>query len=252
MKQFYLILFAIVAAKALHDDKIVTGEPIDILQAPYQASLRVDGRFTCGGSLISERFVLTAANCIDKGFNANRFTVQVGSDHESTGGISIVVKAYIRHQGYRLPERQHDIALLLLEEKVIESNTTKFIELNSNPIPVGTRAFITGWGSNADFLAGIRPQALLGGYVTIIHQEDCKKYFEFTIYNTQICAQDMPTDSCDVDSGGPMVANFKLVGIISYGYGCKEGHMGSPGVYTRVSEYINWIHENMKILNLQL
>lgn len=84
-----------------------------------------------------------------------------------------------------------------------------------------------------------------------MNRDDCKanyKKINRPITKNMICAGDLKQggkDACINDSGGPMVANNKLYGIVSWGNGC--GSKNYPGVYSHVANYINWIKQNMKI-----
>lgn len=78
--------------------------------------------------------------------------------------------------------------------------------------------------------------------IDINEGEDCKPYPMFR--KGMLCVsslKDQEVDTCSGDSGGPLICNLKLVGLVSYGYGCAAG---VPGVYTDVWHYRNWIKEN--------
>lgn len=91
---------------------------------------------------------------------------------------------------------------------------------------------------------------LLAAQVNIVSQLSCSRaYLRIAkVTSGMICASasDPPRDACQGDSGGPLVANGHLVGLVSWGEGCADTVY--PGVYTRVSEYENWIREKLETI----
>ena len=99
---------------------------------------------------------------------------------------------------------------------------------------------------------GLNSYELLWARIEMMSRSECKRgpnRDELT--DNMICAGGGKVDSCQGDSGGPLVVNaggrFTLAGVTSWGYGC--GVPGSPGVYTNVAKYIDWIEETKQTLN---
>ncbi|KYQ50308.1 Serine protease easter [Trachymyrmex zeteki] len=252
-----------------------TSNKTGIFQYPWMALIAYDtGRpnpeFRCGGTVISSRYVLTAAHCVTFLPGGLRLIgVRVG-DHDiskerdcdtDSQGREIVcaeryqdfgVESFQFHPEYTRTKLQNDIALIRL------NGTVDFRPLNVKPVclPFGTaialnhkRAVVTGWGATE---LGPRSQDLLQAKLPLVAYEQCKEVYSRTtqIWYKQLCAGgQMNVDSCLGDSGGPLQAagiyNGRSVRIIQYGvvsYGLKQcGTEGFPGVYTNVAYYVDWI-----------
>lgn len=229
--------------------KIVGGEPAYIEDVPYQVSLRrlfqndtvTTFVHTCGGIIISPDTILTAAHCIYGRENIN-FQIRAGSDLKSQGGQLINVTKKLLHHDYQQSGFYNDIAILKLQRK---------IEINSKaqPIQVAPRGFkvpdnapllASGWGTTT--WQGSSPERLQKVFVPAVSNVECAKAYS-NVRAHKICAGIEGRDSCQGDSGGPLVYRKVLVGIVSSGFRCAAA--GYPGLYTRVSEFIDWIGLNM-------
>ena len=126
----------------------------------------------------------------------------------------------------------------------------------SDNLKEGQRIIVVGWGNTHE--EGPQSEALLKVQVKAWSHKKCKgnyAKYQKKIYGSQFCASDLEKDSCQGDSGGPaMVKNDQLhwvvvgvVGVVSYGIVCA--HHKFPGVYTRVSQYIDWIGNTIKTLH---
>ncbi|KAL0100204.1 hypothetical protein PUN28_019554 [Cardiocondyla obscurior] len=259
--------------------RVMGGNSTGIFQYPWMALIAYDtGRpnpeFRCGGSIISSRYILTAAHCVTSlPGGLSLIGVRVG-DHDidkerdcetDLNGLEILcaekyqdfgVDSVIFHPEYTRTKLQNDIALIRL------NSTIDFRPRNVKPIclPFGSaatlnhkKAVVTGWGATEK---GPRSEALLQAKLPVMDNDQCKEVYERTaqIWHKQLCAGgQINVDSCLGDSGGPLQAsgiyNSKNVRIIQHGivsFGLKQcGTRGFPGVYTRVAYYVNWILDTM-------
>lgn len=132
--------------------RIVGGEDAKEGQFPYQVALRTGlGAYTkhyCGGSIISQRFILTAGVCT---LNLNGFPefvhVVVGRFHVNDGGLTLEVDK-IRHHKYYMPYvSQYDIALIRTRQDIVFTNKIKAIALPKTDLPIeGAPVIFSGWG----------------------------------------------------------------------------------------------------------
>jgi hypothetical protein len=237
---------------------IVGGQPADPGEWPWQAFVRA-GPYMCGGSLIHEQWVVTAAHCVVNKQNVvfapadvmvtlgehNR--AQMEGTEQKIGVIQIIV-----HPEHKAPWHDHDIALLQLATPAILGPSVAIIEALVSPtfdalVVPGAPSFVTGWGTTAE--GGSTAAELQEVMAPIIAQEKCQAaYGQITM--GMLCAgyDEGGKDSCQGDSGGPLVVqssdkSWKLAGIVSFGYGCARP--GFYGVYTRVSIYASWLTEQM-------
>ncbi|KAM9237254.1 transmembrane protease serine 11B-like protein [Dugong dugon] len=214
---------------------------------PWQASLKMNGKHYCGASLISDRYLVTAAHCFQKTKNPKNYTVSFGI-RVSPPYMQHYVQKIIIHEDYVPGEPHDDVAVILLTEEVLFNNNVHRVclpEASQIFLP-GEGVVVTGWG--ALFYNGKRPVLLQKAPVKIIDTNTCnaKEAYNGLVWDTMICAGYMKgnIDACQGDSGGPLVYPnsrniWYLVGIVSWGTEC--GKINKPGVYTRVTSYSNWI-----------
>ena len=208
--------------------KIVGGIPAQPGQYPWMVALAYPSGFQyCGGSLISDRWVLTAAHCtVEPGDVAviNRLNLL------DTDGLVVRVKRVLIHYGY--DGNHNDVSLVELSEPVSLSIPTVLI----GDAPQSGTATAIGYGLTTE--GGVSSDVLMQVDVPIVSNEVCSSSYQ-DVTPSKMCAGRMGKDSCNGDSGGPLMFDGKQAGITAYGLGCaREGY---PGVYTRVSAYQDWI-----------
>lgn len=228
------------------DGRIVGGNIIGISKTPYQVSLQLTDQHFCGGSLISDEWVATAAHCFFSMYYGAVIKVRVGSSYVNQGGQLIDAKYIIKHEQFDEATLNYDIALVKLYNKVKLSDSVQIIPLATKPDAQGVRAYVSGWGFTSEN-NGTIPNVLHGVEVAMITKESCRRqYLGEHQLDSNVCAFSLGKDSCQGDSGGPMVSNGKLTGIVSWGEGCGAS---KPGVYTDVSIFRDWIKKTMEKLS---
>ncbi|XP_062969459.1 serine protease 44-like [Cynocephalus volans] len=249
-------LYAFASACGHRTVRIVGGMPAPERKWPWQVSLQIKDEHLCGGSLIANRWVLTAAHCI---LGHVEYTVKLGDTnvrHESRTAVVVPVRDIVIHQYYNsIGLIENDIALALLDFPVNYSSHIQPVCLPDKAFMVqaDTECWVTGWGKLGE--TELAPRELQEAEQSIIRYEKCneilkKKTSRKTdlVKKGTVCAyNDQGKDSCQGDSGGPLVCEFNdtwiQVGIVSWGIGC--GKKGYPGVYTEVSFYKDWLIRQM-------
>ena len=262
--RYILIICVLISNFVFSQSDIVGGEDCDISLYPWQASLSVSAGngyyYSCGASIINEYWLITAAHCLEEGnqvANPEDVTINVGSSYSSgSGGTDYQISEVIVHPSYGgSASNGNDIALL---------RTTDLIQFNQDVQPIdlicsyqvangaqdpGAMTTVTGWGNTSQNGSG--SSILQYIEVPIIDYNDSGLSWQLNVNPvTEIIAGliEGGMDSCQGDSGGPLAVRnventaWLLAGITSWGLGCAQP--GRPGVYTKVSSYINWIRSN--------
>ncbi|XP_050518673.1 trypsin-1-like [Diabrotica virgifera virgifera] len=227
--------------------RIVGGNDTTIEQHPWIVSIQFLRVHFCGGALVDEETVITAAHC----FNdvSGRITILAGTADLTQEGTSIKVKSILIHENYNpdVGSLDHDIAILKLSEKITFSDKIQPINLPEEDIdvPKDTKVSTAGWGVTEEG-GTTSSDILLEINIKIVDRQTCKKLLEeqSEVTERMICAGDLKggVDTCQNDSGGPLELNTTLIGIVSWGYGCGEA--GYPGVYTHVARFRSWIKQH--------
>ncbi|VEN34354.1 unnamed protein product [Callosobruchus maculatus] len=222
--------------------KIIGGRNVTIEEYPYQVSIQNNGEHFCGGSIINTKYILTAAHCVCDDTMKENLTVRVGSSYRGRGGLIYKVKHIHGHPKYNFV--YYDIAILELSEALKYGDGVKNIALASPDtiLEGGTIAKATGWGALGERKP--MPDQLQEVDLPIITRESCLAY-EWLPENV-ICAgyKEGSKDTCWADSGGPLVVNDTVVGIVSFGAEC--GLPKHPGVYTNVAHFRSFIDPIVK------
>ncbi|XP_030210111.1 coagulation factor VII isoform X1 [Gadus morhua] len=231
--------------------RIVGGSECPKGECPWQVLLKTRGKGFCGGILISPRWVLTASHCLED-IQAQNLQVVAGEHdtvvEEGTEQV-LQVSRLLMHEAYVPLTADSDVALLRLAAPVRLSPYALPVCLPTRRLAerqlwaVG-RHTVSGWGRRGE--NGPTSRLLLRARVPRIRTRDCEERSGVRITANMFCAGflDGTQDSCKGDSGGPLVTQYRstafLLGIVSWGKGCARP--GNYGIYTRVSNYLDWIH----------
>ncbi|KAE8294321.1 Duodenase-1 [Larimichthys crocea] len=219
--------------------KIINGKKAPENSMLYMASLQNSrGQHVCGGFLISEDFVLTAAHCDIKMILAK---VILGTHSlKEANGIKRSIAKRCKHPSYVDAGKGHDIMLLKLSGEVSLGKRVQLIELPRYGTEENQKCEVAGWGLNKTRGTSVNDLRVVD--VSIINRRVCKRKWR-RLPDNVICAGGYNTTKgiCQGDSGGPLVCNGKAVGIVSFNHIRNCNYPDYPNVYTDISKYLPWI-----------
>ncbi|KAF4097681.1 hypothetical protein G5714_021689 [Onychostoma macrolepis] len=221
---------------------IVNGRDAKPHSRPYMVSVQTKDHHICGGFLISDRFVMTAAHCRNI---APVVTVVLGAHDlrkKSENSVRFTVDSYHQHPDFTNKSFHNDILLLKLEKNVQLNDNIKWIAIpaEEGDIEAGSVCSIAGWGLLET--KGKKSNHLMETNVTVMNNKKCEsKWGKEHFSASQMMCVHGNGGSCDGDSGGPLVCGDTAVGITSFGDPDVCNSPELPEVYTKISAYLPWI-----------
>nr|XP_009289871.1 transmembrane protease serine 5 isoform X2 [Danio rerio] len=234
--------------------RIIGGVEAALGRWPWQVSLYYNNRHICGGSIITNQWIVTAAHCVHKLPQVPSWVVYAGIITSNLAKLAqyqgFAVERIIYNKNYNHRTHDNDIALVKLKTPLNFSDTIRPVCLPQydHDLPGGTQCWISGWGYTQpdDVLI---PEVLKEAPVPLISTKKCNSscMYNGEITSRMLCAgySEGKVDACQGDSGGPLVCQdenvWRLVGVVSWGTGCAEPN--HPGVYSKVAEFLGWIYD---------
>jgi len=241
-------------AVELDEDRIVGGVNTNISTVPWQISLQTTGGFHfCGGSIIDDEWILTAAHCV-QGSSAASMRIEAGVTLLSASGqVRNVAQIYVAPGYDGDTTNGKDVALLRLSSPLSLNANVAVVELateaDAASFAPGDTGLVSGWGTLS--AGGPSPNNLQSVSVPIVsNAQAAAAYGASNVTADQLAAGALGVggvDACQGDSGGPLVVSSPsgplLAGVVSWGNGC--GLPNFPGMYARVASFTSWIDATM-------
>ncbi|XP_063548093.1 chymotrypsin-1-like [Cydia strobilella] len=223
--------------------RIIGGDEAPPKFGYFHASLQnLTGHHVCGGAVVSDRHVVTAAHCVLSA-EPQYIKAVVGTTNLDEGGNSYDLESIRIFNDFNFSNRANDLAIIKLA-KPFNSNDVEIIEIDQMSLNENDEIALTGFG--AQEVNGETSRLMHVLELTVFSQETCQYAMRYTraVDENMFCTfTKIGEGTCHGDSGGPLVKNKKLVGLVSWGIPCA---VGFPDVHTRIAPFFDWIQEQIK------
>ncbi|XP_018024259.2 trypsin-1-like [Hyalella azteca] len=237
-------------------NKIVGGTYARPGQFPFQLGFydthSTPDEFVCGAIIYHNDTMITSGGCVRYFDHNNPDSLVVGAgdlnlvlDEETEQWRKVI--RIISHDGFDPDTHENDIALLKIDRPFDLNEYVSGVTLPGKGQIFSGNSFVSGWGTLSS--GGSGPLVLQYVSVPMFSDETCRSAYDsngaflgWKIKDYMICAGEDGKDTCSGDGGGPMICGDYLCGITSWGVGCGDARY--PGVYTKVSYFVDWIHDN--------
>ncbi|XP_049732040.1 complement factor D isoform X2 [Elephas maximus indicus] len=228
--------------------RILGGREAESHARPYMASVQVNGMHVCGGFLVAEQWVLSAAHCLEDAAGG-KVQVLLGAHSLSQPEASkrlYDVRRAVPHPDSRPETIEHDLLLLQLSEKAALGPAVRPLtwQREDRDVAPGTLCDLAGWGVVSH--TGRRPDRLQHVLLPVLDRATCnlRIYHDGAVTERMMCAESKRRDSCTGDSGGPLVCGGVAEAVVTSGSRVC-GNPKKPGIYTRTASYVAWIDRVM-------
>ncbi|XP_062378750.1 complement factor D [Sardina pilchardus] len=243
-----LLTSAILWASVLPGESVTGGKEAVAHSRPYMASVQLNGKHECGAFLIASQWLLSATHCFMDGAGGRMVVVGLHSlSEEENTKQTFNISDVFNHTDFNIDNYDSDISLIKLDQPVVESDAVKPVSYQqAGGVEPAEDAIVdtAGWGSLNNL--GSRPDKLHELTISVMSRNLCGRsdYYGSKFTKNMLCAAERRQDTCDGDSGGPLLHNGVAVGITSNG-GKKCGSTRKPGLYTIISHFADWIQQTM-------
>ncbi|KAL0829100.1 hypothetical protein ABMA28_003954 [Loxostege sticticalis] len=245
------------------DGRIVGGMMAPAGSHPWMVALTTGTMvrsFSCGGSVLTQRTVLTAAHCLDNVFNfgalSSSLRVTVGTNSWNQGGQTLALSGNATHPHYMRSNIKNDLAMLYTVSNIVFNNLVRPITLSYDFVGAGVQARAAGWGR----ITANHPSAatnLMEIVLPTIDGERCIRDVRQASWNFGIPAPPVEPHielctfhsrnrgTCRGDSGSPLVRvdQGTQIGVVSWGFPCARG---APDMFVRISAFQSWINQHTR------
>ncbi|XP_011497376.1 PREDICTED: chymotrypsin-2-like, partial [Ceratosolen solmsi marchali] len=229
------------------NSRIIGSIPASIKDFPFIVSIRVasSNQFLCAGSIISHWNILTSAQGLYN-YNYSDIAIYAGiKSSKNTDGTKFQIANVTFHPKFKELMKltliyNYDIAIIKVDKRIEYNLFQRNINLPTKDISTGNLAVIAGWGTTI-YPNGNISDELRKSPMIIFHNVHCTFKLQAILNDDQLCAyNEIGVGACTGDSGGPVIHDNKIIGIISLTYGCA---LGLPDIHTKVYTYLNFIKD---------
>ncbi|KAG9275927.1 trypsin [Astyanax mexicanus] len=245
MRSIVTVLLLLTVACSRADDRIVGGYACQPHSQPWQIYVTDgDGERWCGAALISERWAVSAAHCY---LTPSNLALHLGEHHvfqDEGTEQRIWAEKVITHPDYNESTYDNDFMLIKLSQPAVFNQYVQPIPLATTCAKEGEQCLVSGWGNQ--ITTGESYASVLQCLdLPVVPRSACEAAYKNQFTQNMFCAGFLEggKDSCQADSGGPLVCGGKLQGVVSWGDECAAP--GYPGVYTEVCRYVDWVKDIM-------